>query len=349
MGPFDPPLDKVLKMLRAPLNPNGEHNSRVLRRWANGADFLDARDVSFIIDFTGMSEAEAASFELPFEYVRETVLPARRRGRTAEAVDEYWLLWRSRRELREAIARNCRERFIVTPRTSKHRVFLWVDPLTLPSDGTVAIASEDDAVFGVLQSSVHEVWSILRGTQLREEESAKRYSHTFTFCTFPFPFALADRASDSPEVAAVAKAARELHRSREAWVNPPDRIQEISARIAEPADVRRLPEAVRQVVRHWTIMAAAAEDPDIGERTITNLYNERPTWLRLAHEKLDRAVLAAYAAVDLEGGWDEDWAEVWAETGAGVPVPADHPLALKRAGVDGQVLANLLRLNQGGN
>lgn len=32
-------------------------------------------------------------------------------------------------------------------------------------------------------------------------------------------------------------------------------------------------------------------------RTLTNLYNERPRWLDLAHKKLDEAVFAAY-------GWD---------------------------------------------
>jgi hypothetical protein len=30
------------------------------------------------------------------------------------------------------------------------------------------------------------------------------------------------------------------------------------------------------------------------KRTLTNLYNERPTWLDLAHKKLDEAVFAAY-------------------------------------------------------
>jgi hypothetical protein len=29
-------------------------------------------------------------------------------------------------------------------------------------------------------------------------------------------------------------------------------------------------------------------------RTLTNLYNQRPTWLDLAHKKLDEAVVAAY-------------------------------------------------------
>lgn len=53
------------------------------------------------------------------------------------------------------------------------------------------------------------------------------------------------------------------------------------------------------------------EDPsmsDLGEvpakaegvkRTLTNLYNARPTWLELAHKKLDQAVFAAY-------GWKSD-------------------------------------------
>ena len=36
---------------------------------------------------------------------------------------------------------------------------------------------------------------------------------------------------------------------------------------------------------------------ELAKRTLTNLYNARPAWLGLAHEKLDAAVFAAY-------GWD---------------------------------------------
>ena len=32
----------------------------------------------------------------------------------------------------------------------------------------------------------------------------------------------------------------------------------------------------------------------LAKRTLTNLYNERPTWLDLAHRRLDEAVFAAY-------------------------------------------------------
>ena len=73
---------------------------------------------------------------------------------------------------------------------------------------------------------------------------------------------------------------------------------------------------------------------------------DAPTRLKLAHETLDRAVLSAYAAVDPDGDWSEDWAKVWIDTGAGQKLPADHPLAAERARVDQAVLGNLLRLNQ---
>jgi hypothetical protein len=35
------------------------------------------------------------------------------------------------------------------------------------------------------------------------------------------------------------------------------------------------------------------------DRTLTGLYNEQPTWLQHANEKLDEAVKAAY-------GWEDD-------------------------------------------
>ena len=47
----------------------------------------------------------------------------------------------------------------------------------------------------------------------------------------------------------------------------------------------------------------AAKDDEcarkLAKRTLTNLYNERPTWLDLAHRQLDAAVFAAY-------GWQPD-------------------------------------------
>ena len=95
----------------------------------------------------------------------------------------------------------------------------------------------------------------------------------------------------------------------------------------------------------FMLVRARPSRPRVKKRTLTNLYNERPTWLRLGHRELDAAVVAAYGAVDPEGGWREEWAEVWQETGAGRPLAAEHPLGARRAEVDQAVLASLLRLN----
>lgn len=46
--------------------------------------------------------------------------------------------------------------------------------------------------------------------------------------------------------------------------------------------------------------AAAARK--LAKRTLTNLYNDPPTWLANAHATLDAAVLTAY-------GWDDDPSE----------------------------------------
>ena len=140
-------------------------------------------------------------------------------------------------------------------------------------------------------------------------------------------------------------AARTLDEQRRRWVNPPEWIEPIAAAVDAEDDFADVPEEARALIRHSAIMAAAAKDGRFKKRTLTDLCNQRPTWLRLAYRELDPGVLAAYAAVDPEGGWQEDWAEVWFDTGAGAPPPDDHPLAARRAEVDQTVLGDLLRLN----
>lgn len=143
----------------------------------------------------------------------------------------------------------------------------------------------------------------------------------------------------------ISAAAAALNEQRERWLNPPEWIDPIARRVDAMDDFADVPAEARPLIRHSAIMALAAKDKDLKHRTLTNLYNARPTWLTLAHLELDRAVLAAYAATDPHGDWPEDWADVWQPTGAGQPLPQDHPLAKKRAEVDQAVLANLLRMN----
>jgi len=143
----------------------------------------------------------------------------------------------------------------------------------------------------------------------------------------------------------ISEAARLLNEQRERWLNPPEWIEPIARQVDAEDSFEDVPADARPLIRQSAIMARAAKDARLKKRTLTNLYNERPTWLKLAHEKLDQAVLAAYAAMDPAGGWDETWAQVWKETGAGQPLPAGDPLHARRAEVDQLVLANLLRMN----
>ena len=106
-------------------------------------------------------------------------------------------------------------------------------------------------------------------------EARPRYTPTSTFETFPFPEPTPDQKAE------VADAAQYLESLRQGWLNPP-----VEA-IGQPQRLKR--------------------------RTLTNLYNDLPTWLELAHRRLDEAVFAAY-------GWSPDL-------------------------TDGEILARLLELN----
>jgi type II restriction/modification system DNA methylase subunit YeeA len=257
-GPFDIDAATAARMLAAPLNVNGRPNSDVVKPRLNGQDITGRPRGGWLIDFgVTLSEAEAAQYELPFEYVREHVKPIRIGNARTRLAQRWWIHGEPRPGLRAALLPL--RRFIVTPTISKHRLFVWLAQGTVPDHQLVAIARDDDYCFGVLQSRVHELWARATGTQLREAESGFRYTPTTTFETFPFPWPPGQEPAGDPRVAAIARAARELVAKRDAWLNPP-----------------------------------GAGEAELKKRTLTTLYNQRPAWLDLAHRALDRAVLDAY-------------------------------------------------------
>jgi hypothetical protein len=295
----------------------------------------------WIIDFgCDMPMKEAASFEAPFERVSRTVRPEREHNRRASYAERWWIHVEPRPAMRQAFAPM--PRYLATAMVAKHRLFAWLGKEILPDHQIIVFARSDDYFLGVLHSSVHELWALRRGTQL---EDRPRYTPTTCFETFPLPWPPGQEPADDPLWQEISAAAKDLSDQRERWLNPPEWIVPIAATVDAAEDLSDIPAEARPLVRQSIIMAATAKDPRLKVRTLTNLYNERPTWLQLAHERLDRAVLAAYAQVDPAGGWSPDWAEVWKDTGAGFPLPAGHTLAVRRAEVDQQVLANLLRLN----
>jgi hypothetical protein len=253
-GAFDIPEDTARKLLAA-LNPDGRANGDVVRPWVNSLDVTRRPRDMWIVDFgVDMPINEAALYEAPFEYVKEQVEPVRANNRRAAYAEKWWLHVEPRSGMRKALVGL--PRFIGTPTVAKHRLFVWLDSTTLPDHQLIVFARDDDYFFGVLHSSVHELWARGHGTQLREVESGFRYTPTTTFETFPFPESAGDQHEE------IAGGARTLDALRSGWLNPD-----------------------------------GASETELRKRTLTNLYNQRPSWLSQAHERLDRAVHASY-------GWD---------------------------------------------
>jgi type II restriction/modification system DNA methylase subunit YeeA len=306
-GPFDIDGTSARSLLLQPVNPNGRKNADVLHPWMNGMDVTRRPGDRWIIDFgPSMKLEEAALYEGPFAQVSRNVKPTRDGLRRANHRDYWWIHGEARPGMRRKLVPL--SRFIVSPRVSKYRLFVWVPSQTLPDSAVVSIARDDDTTFGILHSRFHELWSLRMGTFLGVGNDP-RYTPSTTFETFPFPLGLtpnipaADYAND-PRAQAIAAAAARLNDLRETWLNPPDLVQRVPEVVPGYPD-RLLPvdEAAAKVLK---------------TRTLTNLYNLRPAWLDNAHKALDQAVADAY-------GWGDDWAR-----GMG----------------DDDILARLFRLNQ---
>lgn len=289
LPPADFAMDRTRaeKLLKMPLNPNGRPNADVVKPYHIGIDVVRRPLDRFIVDFDSITESDAALYEGAYAHI-QPVKAHRAAMSQPEALTAWWQHWRPRAEMKSALAGF--NRFVATPRVSKHRVFVWLKHPTIVDNALIAIARDDDTTFGILHSRFHELWSLRMGTSL---EDRPRYTPTTTFETFPFPEGLtpdipASDYADDPRAIAIAEAAARLNELRENWLNPADLVRR------EPEVVPGYPDRILPVDE-----AAAKE---LKKRTLTNLYNARPAWLDHAHKALDSAVAAAY-------GWPDGLSE----------------------------------------
>ena len=310
-GPFDVSGDCARDWLRQP-NPNGASSANVLRPWVNGMDVTRRTSDTWIVDFDKRSQDDAALFEAPFAHVDQHVKPTRVGLRRDWHRNNWWLHGDPRPALKRATASIARQ--VITPRGSKHRVFGWFAAIVLPDSAVATVARADDTTFGILHSRFHELWSLRLGTSL---EDRPRYTPTTCFETFPFPEHLTPAATAHqrtetldggalipadlpagvrPRAEAIARAAQRLVALRDAWLNPPEWTERVPEVV--PLGLAASPYPDR-------IVARAGFERDLAQRTLTKLYNLRPTWLAQAHAALDAAVAAAYGWAD----WTPDMAD----------------------------------------
>jgi type II restriction/modification system DNA methylase subunit YeeA len=317
-GPLSIPRQQAIEWLRSPTNPNGKRNSEVLSAYVSTYDVVGRPTEEFVIDFPDkMSEADASSFEQPFEYLHDANYDPNRDGKLVSFTEyristegqnsAWWEAHRSRPAMKAAL--RGLTAYLATAETTEHRVFRFLPAPTVPDKTLYVFPRAGMIGFGILQSRFHEAWCTHFGNRIGAGNQ-RRYNASYVYFTFPFPEGLtpdipaADYAAD-PRAQAIAEAATRLNDLREAWLNPPDLV------VREPEVVPGYPDRILPKDEE-----AAKE---LKKRTLTNLYNARPQWLANAHAALDEAVAEAY-------GWGDDW----------------------RAGLltDEEILARLFALNQ---
>ena len=219
----------------------------VLRPLVIGRDLNGIDSERWVIDFgVDMPYVQAIRYFNPFGYLKDVIDPPNVKE------GNWWTFHRPRPKMRQALSGL--KRYIATSNVSKHRIFVWVDAEKLADVTTVVFATEDDYDLGILQSRVHVAWSLATGTQLRDQESGQRYTHTTCFETFPFPETQADVK------------------------------ERIRAAVQHICFIRS----------EWLATSKDAPVHDRHKFTLTNLYNNPTCELEDAHDELDRAVFAAY-------------------------------------------------------
>lgn len=244
-----------------------------IRRYLNGRDLLQSSRDAMVIDLLGLPAAEIRTrFPEVWQHLYVTVKPERDANRRASYRDNWLIFGEPRRELRPALAGL--NRYIVTPVTSKHRVFAFVDGDILPDDALIAIALSDAFSLGVLASSIHARWTFANCGLIgvASFQQGHRYLKSITFDPFPFP-------DPTPEQRAViADLAEELDATRKA-------VQ------AEHADVT--------LTGLYNLVARLRSGVALTDAEARAATRARAHIVRDLHDRLDRAVADAY-------GWPAD-------------------------------------------
>ncbi len=240
----------------------------VIRPYLNGRDLMANARGAFVVDFSGLARDEAAFLHPEaYQHILDRVKPERDQNRRGSIRELWWRFGWERPALRAACAGL--SRFISTPETAKHRVFVFVDSDYLPDNRLTNVATDDPFVLAVASARPHTAWSLAAGGTLED-----RPVYTKTRCFDPFPFA-----------------------------DPPEPLKQRIRELGEALDAHRKRQQAAHPTLTLTDMYNVLEKLRAGEALTAKdkLVHEQGlvTVLRQLHDELDAAVFAAY-------GWPAD-------------------------------------------
>ncbi|TXD34033.1 class I SAM-dependent DNA methyltransferase [Lujinxingia vulgaris] len=250
---------------------NDDELKKHIRPLRNGRDLIHNPRGVLGIDFYGLSVDEVKSrFPAAYQWLFERVKPERDQNRRKSRRENWWIFGEPCATLRPAL-QDIR-RYIVTPETSKHRVFQFLSADILTENTVVNFALEDAFYLGVFSSSLHVLWALASGGRLGVGNDP-RYTKTRCFDPFPFPDATDEQKATIRDLGERLDALRKQQQEKHAKLTI--------------TDMYNVLEKLR-----------AGESLSEKERTI-NEQGLVSSHLLPLHDELDRAVADAY-------GWPHD-------------------------------------------
>ncbi|WP_434426257.1 Eco57I restriction-modification methylase domain-containing protein [Nannocystis pusilla] len=216
------------------------------------------RPAGYIINFTGLSLAEAERFERCMAIVRERVLPRRATDKRKARRERWWLYNEACVGLYRAIAGKAA--VLVCPVVAKYVTFALVEARAVFTNALNVFTFDDHASLAVLQSRVHELWALTHSSSLRADP---RYNPSDCFETFPFPAGW----QHSPALAEAGRRYDECRRScmlagAHGLTGLYNRFHDPHERAGDIAELRELHAGLDRATlaaHGWTDLAAQAE------------------------------------------------------------------------------------------
>ena len=175
-----------------------------IRPYRNGRDIVQQPRDAWVIDLYPLSEETVRTrFPEVYQHLLATVKPHRDTNRMAFRREHWWWFGATHETYRSFV--EGLDRYIATPETAKHRLFVFVSAGVRADNMLVNVGLSDAYHLGVLSSRAHLGWARATGALL---EDRPRYTKSACFDPFPFPDTSADLRASIAEVAEELDATR---------------------------------------------------------------------------------------------------------------------------------------------
>jgi hypothetical protein len=242
----------------------------VIKRFIGGKDITDVNRNLLTIDLWGLSIKQVQeTYPQIYQWIYERVKPERDVNRRKASRDNWWIYGEARSTFRPALENL--EKYIATPRTAKHRFFIFLPSDFITESEVIMIACDDSYILGILSSHIHVVWALAAGGDLGG--NTPRYNNSVCFDPFPFP---------------------------DATLEQKEKIRQLGERLDRHRKQVQAQHPEITITGMYNLLEKLRKGEDFTDKD--REYNNKAlvSTLKQIHDELDNAVLEAYGWEDLK-------------------------------------------------